>query len=36
MLKPVVLFNDALLEDGKRLALEAIRGIFGVTGLSRI
>ena len=32
MLKPVVLFNDALLEDGKRLALEAIRGIFGVTG----
>lgn len=34
MLEPVVLFNDALLEGGKRLALEVIGGILGVTGIS--
>ena len=30
MLKPVVLFNDALLESSKRLALEIVGDIFGV------
>lgn len=33
MLEPVALFNDALLEDGKRFALKTVGDIFGVTGI---